>query len=286
TLPRHTTFKLSNNENKASLSEEEALAIKQKLIKEFSPLFNQIKSLYHQELLNHLEGLVYLKQERKLNIKTIKEFELGVASKNNQFLLTYLKQNQLDEKKFIKLGLIKQNEKFTYDALVDCLIIPITYKRHTMHFFRHNYHNPIDSFNPKYQALKNFNHTNIFYWPYGFTKAYENILKEKKMILHEGFFDVMSCHQNGIKNAVGIITITSYLSETVLRFFKKHEIKVLIAFDKDESGEKNAFRIQKQLAEKNILHEIKKIPEEYSNCKDADDVLRKYDVKTYKKIYF
>ncbi|WP_193310885.1 toprim domain-containing protein ['Cynodon dactylon' phytoplasma] len=95
----------------------------------------------------------------------------------------------------------------------------------------------------------------------------------------------MSCHQNGIKNAVGIITITSYLSETVLRFLKKHEIKVYIAFDKDEAGIKNALRIKKQLDAQKIMNEIKKIPKKYSNCKDADDILRKYDVETYKRIY-
>ncbi|WBL31300.1 toprim domain-containing protein [Candidatus Phytoplasma sacchari] len=266
---------------KINYDEKSNLIIKKKIVDKVSFQFNQIKRIYHQELLNHLEGLIYLKSERKLTMKTIKDFELGVANKNNQFLVKYLNQNQLDENKFVELGLIKQNKKFIYDALVDCLVIPINYKEHTMHFFSHNYHNPIDRFNPKYQALKNFSHTNIFYWPYGFTKAYENILKEKQMILHEGFFDVMSCHQNGIKNAVGIITITSYLSETVLRFLKKHEIKILIAFDNDKAGEKNALRIKKQLEEKKIINEIKKINKKYLNNKNADDILSKYNVKTY-----
>ncbi|WP_420885684.1 toprim domain-containing protein [Candidatus Phytoplasma ziziphi] len=61
-------------------------------------------------------------------------------------------------------------------------------------------------------------------------------------------------------------------------------MKVIIALDNDESGEKNAQRIKQQLNSEHITNEIKKISSHY-NCKDADDVLKNYDVKTYKKIF-
>ncbi|WBL31312.1 hypothetical protein [Candidatus Phytoplasma sacchari] len=101
---------------KINYDEKSNLIIKKKIVDKVSFQFNQIKRIYHQELLNHLEGLIYLKSERKLTMKTIKDFELGVANKNNQFLVKYLNQNQLDENKFVELGLIKQNKKFIYDA--------------------------------------------------------------------------------------------------------------------------------------------------------------------------
>lgn len=114
------------------------------------------------------------------------------------------------------------------------------------------------------------------------------------MILHEGFYDVISCHQHGIINAVSMITITQYLSETVIRLLKKYQIKVLISLDNDEAGEKNALRIKKQLEENKIINEIKKINnnkinkinKKYLNCKDADDLLRKHTLKAYQTIYF
>ncbi|WP_432729686.1 toprim domain-containing protein ['Prunus avium' virescence phytoplasma] len=61
-------------------------------------------------------------------------------------------------------------------------------------------------------------------------------------------------------------------------------MKIIIALDNDKSGTANANRLKTQLNKNNIKNEIKKIHPRYL-CKDADDILKKYDVKTYKKIF-
>jgi DNA primase len=277
--------KITKN-NPKIIDEKHILEIKKKIISYVSPIFNEITNLYHEQLLNNKLALKYLTEVRKINLETIKTFKLGLAKKNNNFLFQLI-HNKPDKMKLLKkLGVIKKQTDFHYDALVDCLVIPITYKKNTLHFFKHNYHQEIDRFNPKYKALKNFSQTPIFYWPYGFTEAWEEIKKRKKVIIHEGFYDVMNCHQHGIKNVIGLITITNYLSPTIIKLFQKYEIEITLGLDNDESGKNNTKRIFEQLKKENLKVIVKSIPKENQNLKDADDILKKENLKLYQKIYY
>lgn len=248
-------------------------------------LLNKVRDFYKVELYSDSKVLKYLIETRKLNIKTIQDFNLGLTNKNNNQLYIWAKKNKYVDK-LLSLDLLKEQKKepcFIYDSLVDCLVIPIEFKNNTTHFYKNNYYQEITQFNPKYKAIKNINNIPIFYFPYGFSKAWPTIEKTKKMIIHEGFFDVMNCHQNGIKNVVGMITITNYLSHQVINILKKYNIDVIIGLDNDESGNKNSIRISQQLKDNNINVEIKNIS--LPDCKDADDILKKYNLNTYKKIY-
>ncbi|MDO8005603.1 toprim domain-containing protein, partial [Candidatus Phytoplasma australasiaticum] len=100
---------------------------------------------------------------------------------------------------------------------------------------------------------------------------------------HEGFFDVLQSYQNQIKNVIGLITVSNNFSPFILDFFKKYQIKVILGLDNDETGLKTAHRLSQQLKRLNIENYIKTIPNH--DCKDADELLRKYGLKTYQKIY-
>ncbi|MDV3196178.1 MAG: toprim domain-containing protein, partial [Candidatus Phytoplasma stylosanthis] len=104
-----------------------------------------------------------------------------------------------------------------------------------------------------------------------------------KMVVHEGFYDVINCHQHGIKNAVGIITVTNYFSDWMIKFLIENQIKVVLGLDNDETGKKNSFRLKQQLDNNHIRNEIKQIV--LSDCKDADDILKKYGSDCYIRTY-
>ncbi|WP_268876793.1 hypothetical protein [Candidatus Phytoplasma ziziphi] len=193
---------------------------------------------YHDKLMNNTQVLNYLLNERKLSLETIKKFKLGYSNKDNTKLLTYIKNKKMDINFFLKTFLIYKNyyknikndndfikQFFLCDALNDCIIIPIMQNQNTYHFYKNNFNKKITRYTPKYKSQINFSNTDIFLICYGFTEAQDTILKTKTAIIHEGFFDVINCHNNNIKNVIGLITITKLLSNFMLNFFKKKRHK-------------------------------------------------------------
>ena len=69
---------------------------------------------------------------------------------------------------------------------------------------------------------------------YGLPFAYESIKTQGHIILTEGYFDVISLHQGGIKNAVGVMgtAVTESQVNTILKVTKN----VLLLLDGDSAG--------------------------------------------------
>ncbi|WP_284928550.1 toprim domain-containing protein [Candidatus Phytoplasma sp. AldY-WA1] len=277
---KKTVKKISYSLQFQKLNNNELIEQKKRFIKDYSFIFNLITNFYHNELLKNRTMLNYLFQIRRLNLETIKQFKIGFSDNNNNKLLKYFSKYK---DALLKLDLIRYNKtnNFYFDTMCDCLVIPVLHNGNTIHFYKNNF-KTITIYNPKYKALKSLTR-DIFYLPYGFSFALNEIKKKQEVIIHEGFYDTINAHQHGIKNAISLITIKSYLSQPVINFFKKYDIKVLIGLDNDESGRKNAVRIQEQLNNENIDNEIKNIYED--NCKDADDILKKHGLGLYKKTY-
>ncbi|WP_373375716.1 toprim domain-containing protein [Candidatus Phytoplasma solani] len=282
------------------IDEKEINAKKTRLFKEISPLFNQIRDYYNYLLTanrnneSHL-GLKYLTQKRKLTPQTITEFKLGYAPLSDKPLsfrfVNYCKKKNIDTTKLVEYGFIKEKinqkgTKYYHDTFHGSIIIPIEngYNK-TFHFYQNNFRE-VSYFQPKYQALTNFSQTPTFHFSYRFFEALPYIKKTKIIIIHEGFFDVISCWQNNIKNTVGLICVTQLLSQSQLEILKKENIKVVIALDNDEIGQKRSESLGEQLKEANILYEIRRILPPYDKtCKDVDDLLRQFGKQAYQKCF-
>ncbi|GAK74137.1 MAG: DNA primase [Candidatus Phytoplasma asteris] len=280
--------------------EKEINAKKTQLFKEISPLFNQIRDYYNYLLTSnrnnesHL-GLEYLTQKRKLNLKTIQEFKLGYAPLSDKplsfRLINYCKKKNIDITKLVEYGFIKEkinqkDAKYYHDTFHGSVIIPIEngYKK-TFHFYQNNFRE-VSYFQPKYKSLNNFSQTNTFHFSYRFFEALPYIKQTKTIIIHEGFFDVISCYQNNIKNVAGLICVTQLLSQSQLEILKKENIKVIIALDNDETGQKRSEALGIQLKEANIIYEIRRILPPYDKtCKDVDDLLRQFGKQAYQKCF-
>ncbi|MFB0638541.1 MAG: DNA primase [Candidatus Phytoplasma solani] len=275
-------------------------AKKTRLFKEISPLFNQIRDYYNYLLTanrnneSHL-GLKYLTQKRKLTPQIITEFKLGYAPLSDKPLsfrfVNYCKKKNIDTTKLVEYGFIKEKinqkgTKYYHDTFHGSIIIPIEngYNK-TFHFYQNNFRE-VSYFQPKYKSLNNFSQTNTFHFSYRFFEALPFIKQKKTMIIHEGFFDVISCWQNNIKNTVGLICVTQLLSQSQLEILKKENIKVVIALDNDETGQKRSEALGEQLKEANILYEIRRILPPYDKtCKDVDDLLRQFGKQAYQKCF-
>ncbi|MDV3158293.1 MAG: toprim domain-containing protein, partial [Pigeon pea little leaf phytoplasma] len=278
------------------LDEQEINLKKKQLLKTISPLFNQIRDYYHYLLINNNnDGLAYLTNQRKLTLTTIQEFNLGYAPPTTQPLsfrfVNYAKKKNFDINKLVEYGFLKarikkEGQKYYHDTFQGSIIIPIENRdQQTFHFYQ-NHFRPVAYFQPKYQALTNFSQTPTFHFSYRFGKALPWIKQTKTMIIHEGFFDVISAWQNGFKNVVGLICVAQLLSQSQLAILQKEQIKVIIALDNDETGRQRSQKLGEQLQEANIRYEIRNILVPYAQtCKDADDLLRQYGKAAYQKCF-
>lgn len=87
------------------------------------------------------------------------------------------------------------------------------------------------------------------------------------IVLCEGAFDVMRCHEVGIENSVALLG--SSLSETQLALLKKLEVPIVLALDNDEAGKKATMKIKEQLAAAGVRHESY----DFTKHKDLDELL-------------
>ncbi|MDV3166610.1 MAG: toprim domain-containing protein, partial ['Waltheria sp.' little leaf phytoplasma] len=279
-----------------SLDEQEINLKKKQLLKTIPPLFNQIRNYYHYLLINNDNtGITYLTQKRKLKLSTIKEFRLGYAPTTDKplsfRLVNYAQKQKMDLHKLGEYGLLKARntkagQKYYHDTFQGSIIIPIENRnQQTFHFYQ-NHFRPVAYFQPKYQALTNFSQTPTFHFSYRLGQALPWIKQTQTLIIHEGFFDVISAWQHGIKNVVGLICVAQLLSQSQLAILKKEQIKVIIALDNDETGCKRSEVLGAQLKAHQIPYEIRRILPPYSDtCKDADDLLRQYGYLAYQKCF-
>lgn len=227
-------YKNTSDTQQKIMTDEEIIIKKQYIKKHYSPVLNKVAAFYNQKLLNNQEALHFLHTQRKINVETIKKFNIGYSDSSYQKLSNHFSQQKeiLKQTHLIKYSAIKN---FYLDALQNGYVLPIMHNDCVFSFYKYS-HQQITKQNPKYLGLHNISQTPIFYFLYGFSLAFKTIIETKKMIIHEGFFDVINCHQNGITNAVGLIVIKSRLSEGMLKILKKYHIKVIIGLDNDEAG--------------------------------------------------
>ena len=153
-------------------------------------------NLYNQEAL-HCQA--YLKS-RNLSKDTISKFKLGYSFNNKSTLYEYLKAKSFKEEEIIKSNVIKidKNKKIK-DYFYKRLIFPIMDERGNVVGFGGR---SLDNSNPKYINSPEsyfFHKRNLLY---NLADAKNVARKKNNLLICEGYMDVMSLYQNGIKSVV------------------------------------------------------------------------------------
>lgn len=230
-------------------------------------LLSDVAEIYHDILLNSSEALAarnYL-LSRGLKIETIKEFKIGFAPDGNYISKNYVnilqsKNKNYDLSTLYKAGIInfKQEQKNTNS---------LEKYEHPYDYFRNRIMFPIFDFNGKVigfggrilpeaaidkeipvylNSAENilFNKGSALF---GLYQAKEHIRKEKKVIIVEGYMDVLLLHQEGIKTVVA--PLGTAFTEHQVKLLKRFQLeRIYLLFDPDEAGIEAAFS-----ASKNIL---------------------------------
>lgn len=217
----------------------------------------------------------YLEQ-RGLTEETIRAFKLGYSPDSWDALKSYLKEMGAGDKQIEISGLVSINESknSTYDRfrgrimfpVLDINGKPIAFGARAMGKDEPKYLN-----SPETPAYTKGNHL------YGLFQAKEEVRKKKFVILVEGYLDLLTPFQNGVKNCVASLgtAFTDAQSKLLGRFARK----VVVNYDGDSAGVKAARKAIVPLLAEDFEIKILVLPE----GTDPDEFIQSNGVEAYNK---
>lgn len=174
---------------------------------------------------------------RGITDQTISHFGLGYAPSDFTSLTRHLLSEGVEGKDMIKLGLAAEGRKGLYDKFRNRLIFPIFNTQGKVIGFGGR---ALDDSKPKYL---NSAESEIFLkknnlYALNFTK--KEITDANQAILVEGYMDVISLYQNGVRNVAA--SLGTALTENQARLVGRYSKNVILSYDSDEAGVKAALR--------------------------------------------
>lgn len=192
----------------------------------------QAANYYQQQLRQHPSAIAYLKS-RGLSGQIAKEFGIGYAPAGWDGLLKAISQTQ----SLLKTGLIiKKTEGGFYDRFRERIMFPIRDRRGRVIAFGGRI---IQQGEPKYL---NSPETPIFHKGselYGLFEACQATRKLTRLVVVEGYMDVVALAQHNIRNVVATLG-TATTAEHITRLFRLTQ-EVIFCFDGDNAGQKAAW---------------------------------------------
>ncbi len=204
------------------------------------PLYDvleQASHLYQQQLRQSDRAVDYLKQ-RGLSGDIAKRYKLGYVPDGWNFLLDNM-DNNASNIKYLKTSgmLIEKSSSKRYDRFRDRIMFPILDRRGRTIAFGGRI---IDDGEPKYL---NSPETPIFhkgYELYGFYEARQQVRNLQRIVVVEGYMDVVALAQNGIEYAVASLG-TATTKDQIQKLFRS-VTEVIFCYDGDQAGHKAAWR--------------------------------------------
>ena len=204
-----------------------------------------VNALYKKELAKNKEAMEYL-HKRGVSEATIEKFELGYAP-SGQIQIDYLKKHYIPIPEAIKAGILAQDGQRVYARMMDRITFPIYSPNGALIGFggRTLGNHPAKYLNSPETQI--FHKSKILY---GYHIAKEAIFKKKRMIICEGYMDVVMLHQAGFNTAVA--TLGTALTPSHLPLISRSEAKVILAYDGDSAGIAAALKAAKLLSANEI----------------------------------
>ncbi len=174
----------------------------------------------------------YLKK-RGINDKTVEKYRLGYAPDKWDVLTNFLKKKGYSYEELIKAGLIKKSkiEGKYIDYFRDRIIFPIFNVQGKIIGFGGRV---LDDSMPKYinspETLIYNKGSNL----YSLNFAKEDIRKKNRVIVVEGYTDILIVQQYGFNN--GVASLGTALTTKQIELIKRFTDTVLIAYDADSAG--------------------------------------------------
>ena len=206
-------------------------------------VMEKVTGFYTQQLRQHAEALRatdYLK-DRGLSGEIAAQFELGFAPPGWDNLKTAMEKDGVSSEQLVEVGmLVKKDGGGFYDRFRDRIMFPIRDTRGRVIAFGGRQLDSNDVKSPKYL---NSSETPIFHKGrelYGLYQARKAERKLERLLVVEGYMDVVSLAQFGVRNAVATLG-TATTKDHLERLFRIVP-QAVFCFDGDRAGRQAAWR--------------------------------------------
>ena len=232
-------------------------------------LLEQVQDWYSKNLDTHQVSQQYL-YDRGITRQSIETFGVGYVGASHE-LMNFLSANFLPIPKAEEAGVVAQRERGGFYArLTERITFPIYSASGAIVGFggRTITNHPAKYINSPQTKL--FNKSQLLY---GYAKAKESIYKNKKLIVCEGYLDVIMFHQAGFKEAVA--TLGTALTQEHLPVLRKGEPQIILAYDGDKAGVAAALKASTLLTQGGFDGSVVLFP----NGADPADMIAQGDIQ-------
>jgi DNA primase len=207
---------------------------------ESQALLNQVIDFYHQTMKQNPEGIEYLQKRGLNNSEMIDHFKLGLANRTLAYRLP-ARDRQAGKEirgKLIELGILRESG---HEHFAGSLVIPIYDETgNVVEVYGRKLRNHLREGTIYHLYLPGQHHG---VWNFSCLAA----AKCKEIILCEALIDALTFWCYGFRNVTSSYGINGFTKEH-LESFKQHGIeRILIAYDRDDAGEKAAGALAEKL---------------------------------------
>ncbi|MFK5975633.1 MAG: DNA primase, partial [Sulfurovum sp.] len=202
-----------------------------------------VREWYIKNLNQNQIALEYL-HKRGINQNSIEKFNIGFVPKGHE-VMNFLQSALLPLPKALDVGIIAPNDNGGgyYARLIERIIFPIYSASSSIVGFggRTITNHPAKYINSPQTKL--FNKSQLLY---GYHLAKEHIYKNQRIIICEGYLDVVAFHQAGFTESVA--SMGTALTPEHLPLLRKGDPKVILAYDGDKAGINAGIKASKMLS--------------------------------------
>ncbi len=218
---------------------------------------------------------------RRISWKTVTVYGLGYAPSppTKDALLIYLIGKGYTKEQILEAGLAVNREDRIYDKFRDRVMFPIIDVRGNVIGFGGRTMLDVKEVNG-YKIPKYLNSSETPVFDKGrnlFSLNLAKNAKETELILCEGYMDVISVYQAGVRNIVA--TLGTAITENQAKLMLRYANEILICYDTDEAGTKATLRaidIINGVGGKSRVIRLK-------GAKDPDEYINKNGVESFKE---
>ena len=217
--------------------------------------------------------------KRNIPWKTVTVYGLGYAPDGRDMLLKHLTAKGYKTNEIVEAGLAVSREGKIYDKFRDRVMFPIIDVRGNVIGFGGRIMHDNKEING-YKIPKYLNSPETPVFDKGRNLFSLNLAKNAKsseIILCEGYMDVISVYQAGVKNIVA--TLGTAITENQAKLMLRYASEILICYDSDEAGTKAALRAIDVIADAGGRSRVIRL----KNAKDPDEYINKNGIEKFKE---
>lgn len=214
-------------------------------------------------------------RKRGIEPEILRKFGVGYADESWDSLCRHMTEKEVPMDVLEALGLAARSGERCYDKFRERVMFPIINTRGKVIGFGGR---ALGDGNPKYL---NSPESTVFQKKnnlYGLNLTRQDISREDRAILVEGYMDVISLYQHGVRNVSA--SLGTALTESQAAMLKRYTRNVVLAYDADEAGQAAALRGMDILYGAGCKVKVLVLDRE----KDPDEYIKKYGRDAFQEL--